>query len=111
MKKRLLEFVKKNRQLNGFTLIEMVIVIAIIVILLVIVTPNLVKQKETANNKTDDAFRTTLQTQVELYENKEGKKPSALSDLGKEYLTDRQQERIKEGHFELKDGEVIQAKK
>ncbi|WP_129044713.1 competence type IV pilus major pilin ComGC [Companilactobacillus metriopterae] len=63
MKKKLLKKTKK-----AFTLIEMVIVLFIISLLLLIILPNLGEQKKSASNKTDEAFRTTLQTQVDLYD-------------------------------------------
>ena len=56
---------KKIRK--GFTLIEMVIVLFIISLLLLIMIPNLVQQKDHADKKSEEAFRTTLVTQAGLY--------------------------------------------
>lgn len=56
---------KKIRK--AFTLIEMVIVLFIISLLLLIMIPNLTTQKENATKRSDDAFRTTMKTQAELY--------------------------------------------
>lgn len=56
---------KKTRK--AFTLIEMVIVLFIISLLLLIMIPNLVQQKDHANSKSEEAFRTTLVTQAGLY--------------------------------------------
>ncbi|CCI87257.1 competence type IV pilus major pilin ComGC [Lactobacillus gigeriorum] len=67
LKQYLVGLLRKNRQQKGFTLIEMVVVIAIIVILLIIIAPNLIHQKDNADHKSRDAFKTTLETQVELY--------------------------------------------
>ena len=58
---------KFNKKRNAFTLIEMVIVLFIISVLLLIMIPNLAMQKEHADTKANEAFRTTLKTQTELY--------------------------------------------
>ncbi|WP_251717638.1 competence type IV pilus major pilin ComGC [Lactobacillus agrestimuris] len=90
---------------KGFTLIEMVVVIAIVVLLLIIIAPNLVGQKKNAEKKTDDAFKTTLQTQVELYENEHDKEPESLEALGEKYLTNDQLKKAK--NYKLEGGEVV----
>ncbi|WP_308556785.1 competence type IV pilus major pilin ComGC [uncultured Lactobacillus sp.] len=88
LKKYLLNILAKSRRQEGFTLIEMVVVIAIIVILILLIVPNLIGQKQKADEKTMDAFKTTLQTQIQLYENNEGKKPANLETLEKAgYIT------------------------
>lgn len=56
----------KRKTRKAFTLIEMVIVLFIISILLVLIIPNLGTQKTNAVNKTDEAFISTLQTQVDM---------------------------------------------
>lgn len=56
---------KKIRK--GFTLIEMVVVLFIISLLMLIMVPNIVAQKENADKKSDEAFKTTLITQAETY--------------------------------------------
>lgn len=56
---------KKIRK--AFTLIEMVIVLFIISLLLLIMIPNLANQKEHANTRSEEAFKTTLVTQAEMF--------------------------------------------
>lgn len=91
MKKKILKWLRQNKKQKGFTLIEMVVVIAIIVLLLLIVAPNLVEQKKNAEKHTSDAFTTTLQTQVELYENEKPKKVPSFKEMREAgYLTDKQ---------------------
>lgn len=92
MKKQLKKLLKKSQRQKGFTLIEMVVVIAIIVLLLLLIAPNLAKQKESAEKSTDRAFETTLQTQLELYENANDKdKKITFTELRNDgYLTDKQ---------------------
>ncbi|APX72386.1 hypothetical protein BTM29_07345 [Companilactobacillus allii] len=57
-----------NKTKKGFTLIEMVIVLFIISLLLLIMIPNLARQKQDAAIKGEDAFRVTMQTQVDMYD-------------------------------------------
>ena len=52
MRQKLTNTLKKSQKLKGFTLIEMVIVIAIIAILILLVVPNLTKQKYRAESRT-----------------------------------------------------------
>ena len=105
--KKLLNKIFKSKK-KGFTLIEMVIVIAIVVMLLIIIAPNLVRQKENAQRNTDKAFVTTLQTQVELYndEHKDKKLTNDLSPLKSEsnYLTEKQKNELNK--YELHNGKV-----
>ncbi len=61
---------KKVKQLNqeGFTLIEMVMVLFIISVLMLLIVPNVVKQKDSIDDQGTEALVTVIQTQVELYE-------------------------------------------
>lgn len=92
MKNGLTKLWQKNKKQRGFTLIEMVVVIAIIVLLMLLIAPNLAKQKESAEKSTDRAFQTTLETQVQLYENANEKdKNITFQDLRNDgYLTEKQ---------------------
>lgn len=108
VKRYLINLLKKSRTQQGFTLIEMVVVVAIIVLLVLIIAPNLMKQKKNADTKTSDAFKSTLQTQVDLY--KDEKKLDGKVDfttLHKDkYLTDDQFK--KSANYDVNDdGEVI----
>lgn len=108
MKKYLANIMAKRRKQEGFTLIEMVVVIAIIVILILLIVPNLINQKQKAETKTADAFKTTLQTQVELYKD-EHKVPKDFEDLKGNYLTNDQIAKAKK-NFTLDNGEVVEKK-
>lgn len=65
---------------NGFTLIEMLVVMLVISILLLIMIPNLLKNNEAINGKGCEAYVKTVQAQVEVYKIEEGKIPT-LTDL------------------------------
>lgn len=56
----------KNKE--GFTLIEMLIVLFIIAILLILIVPNITKNIDTAKEKSSDAYLKTVQSQVTAYE-------------------------------------------
>lgn len=110
MKKYLLNILAKSRKQQGFTLIEMVVVIAIIVLLVLIIAPNLMRQKGNAENRTSDAFRSTLQTQVELYRDEkkiDDNKPISFETMEKDgYLTKDQLKKSEKYSFD-KDGAVV----
>lgn len=110
IKNYLVNILAKTRKQKGFTLIEMVVVIAIIVLLVLIIAPNLMKQKGNAEDKTADAFKSTLQTQVELYKdekNLDDSKSVTFAEMEKEdYLTKDQLKKSEKYTF-AKDGTVI----
>lgn len=53
---------------NGFTLIEMLLVLAIIGSLLFLIVPNLTVQKSNADIKSCNAYIELVRTQMQLYE-------------------------------------------
>lgn len=82
---------------RAFTLIEMVIVVAIIATLVLLISPNLLAQKDRADEQTNDAFTTTIQSQVELYEENTGKKPASFQEMvDAHYLTQKQEKQAEE---------------
>lgn len=98
------------RQKKAFTLIEMVIVLAIIALLILLIAPNLMQQKNRAEQKTDTALVTTIQTQVELAK-EEGKGNPTMADLReKDFLSDAQVEHAKDRGIVIKNGIVSQSK-
>lgn len=89
--KKLKQFIMKNKRVKGFTLVEMVIVIAIIAMLILLIVPGLSKQKERATSKTDEALRTTIETQRQLAEDN-GDGTSLEELVKKEYISQKQKE-------------------
>ncbi|KRL63941.1 competence type IV pilus major pilin ComGC [Lactobacillus psittaci] len=94
----------RTKKSKGFTLIEMVIVIAIIAILLILIVPNLTQQKQKADQKTTEAFRTTIQAQVDLASD-DGKTVTFAELESDNYITKKQKEKA-EKLFIIKDGSV-----
>lgn len=107
MKNIITKFTTDKRKVKGFTLIEMVVVVAIIVMLLIIIAPNLTKQKNNASDRTNDAFKSTLQTQATLYEDdkdRNGKEITFQNMFDDGYLTKKQFTKSK--NYTVTDGVV-----
>ncbi|RBP46679.1 competence type IV pilus major pilin ComGC [Garciella nitratireducens] len=73
---------KKQR---GFTLIELIVVIAILGILAAMVVPNITGFKDSAQTVADEATQRTLQSAVEMYYLDNDTYPNSIDDL-KDYL-------------------------
>lgn len=71
---------KKINDENGFTLIEMMIVMLIISVLLIITIPNVTKHNSNINNKGCEAFVKMVQAQVQAYQMDKNEIPT-LDDL------------------------------
>ncbi|MCC5894605.1 MAG: prepilin-type N-terminal cleavage/methylation domain-containing protein [Alkalibacterium sp.] len=82
---------KRIRCENGFTLIEMSLVLFVISALLLLFIPNLSGSQDSAESKSNEAFETVLQTQVNLYILNDNDKPNDFNKLKTgNYLTDKQ---------------------
>ncbi|BDR58537.1 competence type IV pilus major pilin ComGC [Xylocopilactobacillus apicola] len=105
--KQLISKLKKHQKSNAFTLIEMVIVLFIIGLLMLLILPNLNSQKKKAENKTNSALVTTIQTQVDLYSD-EIEKPITLDKLKTAgAINERQVEQAKKAKISISnDGNV-----
>ena len=71
----------RNKQ-KGFSLIELLIVVAIILIIAAIAIPNLLRSKMAANQASAVASLRTLNTSTVLYYTNYGVYPTAISQLG-----------------------------
>lgn len=74
---------------DGFTMIEMMIVLLIITVLLLIAVPNIVKNNHVAQSKGCDATIQLLEAQVGAYEVEHLQKPTSLEALREEGYVDR----------------------
>ena len=97
----------KTRKHAAFTLIEMVIVLFIVSLLLLIIIPNINQQKQAAQSKTEAAFQTTLQTQVDMYE---GANPTWQKLLDEHYLSKAQYNKATDRGYAIEDGTVTKPK-
>ncbi|MFV0560011.1 MAG: competence type IV pilus major pilin ComGC [Enterococcus sp.] len=93
MEKRLL------KKLEGFTLIEMMIVLLIISVLILLFVPNLSKYKAQVDEKSAAAITQLVDTQIELYElQNNGKTPTLEELLDAGYIKQEQLEIYEENN-------------
>lgn len=92
MKEKLVKLIKKARKGDGFTLIEMVLVLFIVAALLLLIIPNINTQADNAQEKTDDALIKTVETQKQLYllENESSGSVTAEDLQSKGYISEDQ---------------------
>ena len=84
------KLIKKKK---GFTLIELLICLFIIGLMMLLIIPNIAKQREEAQKKSDSAIVKVIENQQELYllENKDATaKPDATVLKDKGYITQEQ---------------------
>lgn len=78
---------------DGFTLIEMLIVLLIISVLIILIIPNLTGKGKEVQTKGCDALVSMVQSQVISYELAKGKFPDSLDALEKDnYIENDQKE-------------------
>jgi|SRR5690625_447017 len=76
---------------DGFTLIEMLIVLMIISVLIILIVPTISDSKESINDKGCEALITVVQTQVDLFNLTENRYPENIEELMTEdYITESQ---------------------
>ncbi|PRO77931.1 prepilin-type cleavage/methylation domain-containing protein [Lactiplantibacillus pentosus] len=91
--KRLMK--KTTAPQRGFTLIEMVIVLAIISLLMLIVVPNLNDQRQRAAGHQQEALTEVVQNQAEIFTNDTGENATIDAMEKKGYLNKKQAEQAK----------------
>ncbi len=72
---------------QGFTLLEMLVVVFIIATLLILTIPNISKHKSGVEETSCEAYADMIQTQMAAYELVEGDKPTIDSLISKGYIT------------------------
>lgn len=90
----------KKKQPNGFTILEMMIVLLIISVILLITLPNIQQKEKIIRAKGCDALIEIVNSQIMLYEIEHGKTPASVEELiAKGYL--------KEGQNACPDGSSV----
>ena len=80
--------IREGAQVKGFTLIEILIVVAIIAILALAILPNYIGFDIEARAVTTKTNLSTLRNRIALFRAKEGRYPESLSDLLEETYSD-----------------------
>ncbi|MEH7124513.1 competence type IV pilus major pilin ComGC [Bacillus sp. JJ1773] len=98
---------------NGFTLIEMMIVLLVISVLLIITIPNITKHNSKINSKGCEAFVKMVQAQAQAYEIEKKSPPADIDALvAAEYLNENETTCPNGTAIEISaDGKVSPAKK
>ncbi len=82
----MISYIQRKRNKKGFTLIELVVVIAILGILAALAIPRLSGSTQKAKETTNEANIRTIQSAISLYEAENGDKPTSIDDLIPKYL-------------------------
>ncbi|EOL46586.1 competence type IV pilus major pilin ComGC [Enterococcus caccae] len=81
---------KKKMNYEGFTLLEMLVVLLIISILILLFVPNLSKHKEGVDKKGNEAIVKIVETQMDLYTMEKNQSPTIEQLLNEQYITKEQ---------------------
>lgn len=94
---------------DGFTLIEMLIVLMIITVLILLIIPNLTDKTKSVHEEGCNALQKTVQAQVEAYILEEGKEPASINDLKKAGYIEEEQKKCSnaDSEFKIEGGKVI----
>ncbi|MUO34019.1 competence type IV pilus major pilin ComGC [Enterococcus gallinarum] len=75
---------------QGFTLVEMLIVLLVISILILLFVPNLSAQRTVIDEKGNAAIVKVVETQIELFQLNENRTPTRQKLLAGNYVTEEQ---------------------
>ena len=81
-----------KKQSSAFTLLEMLVVLFVISLLLLLCVPKLVSQKESASKQSDTAIAKVVETQIEVFELDNERKPSKQELIEQGYVKESQYE-------------------
>lgn len=79
----------KNKE-DGFTLIEMLLVLLVISVLIILIIPNIAAQSRNVQDTGCEAQVRMVQSQIEAYTLNEGATPATIQALVPDYLTAEQ---------------------
>ena len=75
---------------QGFTLVEMLVVLLVISILVLLFVPNLAKQRGIIDEKGNAAIVKVVETQIELFRLNENREPSREELIAEGYVSEEQ---------------------
>lgn len=91
---------------DGFTLLEMLVVLLIISVLILLFVPSLSSRTTSVQNKGCDALIKVVQAQVDLYTMEKGTIPNHLTNLVDDYISEEQLTCQNGKELELQNGKV-----
>jgi type IV pilus assembly protein PilA len=77
----MINYIQRKRNKKGFTLVELVVVVAILGILAALAVPRFMGTQDNAKKQTHNANVRTIESALSLYVAEEGKYTTAISDL------------------------------
>lgn len=92
-----------HKEFDGFTLIEMLVVLFVISVLVLLFVPNLASQRVKIEDQGKVAFEKVIKTQVELFEMNETIEVSYDNLVKEHYLTKSQADKAISWHISLDD--------
>lgn len=94
---------KKDKKYQGFTLLEMLIVLFVIAVLIILFVPNLIKQTDSINKQGDAALEKVIETQSEMYYLDHNERPKTTQDLFEgEYISKDQKDKADKLEIKVK---------
>lgn len=93
------KFKDQFKKSDGFTLIEMLLVLLVISVLIIVIIPNIAKQSDNVQATGCTAQVKMVQGQIEAYKLQTGKTPTSVNELVPEFL--------KENQVKCKNGDAI----
>ncbi|SFK59227.1 competence type IV pilus major pilin ComGC [Salinicoccus halodurans] len=90
MIKNLMKKKFNSKKDDGFTLIEMLLVLLVISVLIILIIPNIAAQSANVQDTGCDAQVKMVQSQIQAYTLNEGGAPASVSALVPDYLTNDQ---------------------
>ena len=97
---------KKLKNKQGFTLMEMVLVLFIISVLMLMIIPNVANTKKSVETKGADALAVVVQTQANMYELDTGTEATSFTELNAGGYLSMKQKTEAEAKLTITDGEV-----
>ncbi|TDM04737.1 competence type IV pilus major pilin ComGC [Macrococcus carouselicus] len=94
---------------DGFTLIEMLLVLLVISVLIIVIIPNIAKQSDNVQNTGCTAQVKMVQGQLEAYKLQTGKLPTTIDALVPDFLKENQTSCKNGKKISIVNGEAIAA--
>lgn len=98
----------KNEE-DGFTLIEMLLVLLVISVLIILIIPNIAAQSRNVQDTGCDAQVKMVQSQIEAYTLNEGSVPASINALVPDYLTNDQISCQNGDNITINNGEAVRS--